>query len=192
MNQQGYEVTMPARTARVGRSVSGLSAAPGFAARLVAALRRTRAQREDVEAIDAMRDMNEYMLKDIGAPAWLVSSVAARRQFGEHRADRLAVVPWTIAAVVQLSVTLLAAALLTGTTASAGQPTGAAVTNDASTQEQMVAVFSGTYINGTPVYRLPRMTVVAPRPTELARNERPAQPVAGGEARARAVAKPAT
>jgi hypothetical protein len=87
-----------------------------------------------------------------------------------------------------LSAFLGAAVLLATAAASAGpiSPPGA---GDASTQEQ-VAVFSGAYVDGVPVYRLPRMTVFASRPTELARNERQGQPVRSKDARARAAAKP--
>jgi len=88
-----------------------------------------------------------------------------------------------------LSVFALAAVIATATPANAGPPVEPR--SGPSSRADTVAVFSGDYVGGVPVYRLPRMTVVARRPTELAKNERPAQPARAGEARARAAAKPA-
>ena len=83
----------------------------------------------------------------------------------------------------------LGAVVLLATSASAG-PVGPASTGETSTQAQTVAVFSGTYVDGVPVYRLPRITVFAARPTELAKNERKGQPARSRDAQSKAAAKP--
>ena len=89
-----------------------------------------------------------------------------------------------------LSAFLGAAVLLaTAAVASAG-PVGPASAGETSAQAQTVAVFSGTYVDGVPVYRLPRITVFAPRPTELAKNERKGQPARSREAQSKGAAKP--
>jgi hypothetical protein len=88
-----------------------------------------------------------------------------------------------------LSAFLGAAVLLATAAAAAAGPVGPASAGETSAQAQTVAVFSGTYVNGVPVYRLPRITVFATRPTELAKNERKGQPARARD-QTRAAAKP--
>jgi len=55
---------------------------------------------------------------------------------------------------------------------------------------QVVGVFTGEYVNGTPVYRLPQVIVVANREVERARLERQKQLTRAEQARAKAAARP--
>ena len=70
-----------------------------------------------------------------------------------------------------LSFSVHAAALLATVAIASATPIGPVGASDAAMEEQTVAVFSGYYIDGMPVYRLPRMSVIASRPTEFAKNE---------------------
>jgi len=44
-----------------------------------AARRRRRARRQAERELQAVRDMNELLLRDIGAPDWMVADANARR-----------------------------------------------------------------------------------------------------------------
>ena len=70
-----------------------------------------------------------------------------------------------------LSLSVHAAALIATVAIASAAPIGPAGASEPATHKQGVAVFSGDYIDGVPVYRLPRMSVIASRPTELAKNE---------------------
>ena len=85
---------------------------------------------------------------------------------------------------------LVAAALIaTATPASAVQATNAQATSKARTQGQMVGVFTGEYVDGVPVYRLPSIVVVTTRKTELAKMEREAKLAHARQVRTRAAAR---
>jgi hypothetical protein len=68
--------------------------------------------------------------------------------------------------------------------------TAAEGTDSATAQAKMIAVFTGQFAQGMPVYRLPPVLVVANRKAELARIEREEQVRRIGQARARAATKP--
>ena len=127
--------------------------------------------------------MNDRVLKT--ASANLQSKIGPLRS-ALRGASRL----YASAIAALLSVFALAAFIATATPANAGPPVEPG-SRASSSRADTVAVFSGDYVGGVPVYHLPRMTVVARRPTDLAKNERRAQPAGAGEARARAAAKPA-
>jgi hypothetical protein len=54
---------------------------------------------------------------------------------------------------------------------------------------QGVGVFTGEYVNGTPVYRLPPVIVVAGREVERAKLEREKQSTRAEQARVKAAAR---
>jgi hypothetical protein len=139
-----------------------------------------RARSRDVRAVDAMTDMNEHMLRDIGAPDRLISHAAARRD-----ADHRQVIS------VQLSTPLVVVALIaTVALGAAAEAADLQPASNASVKAPVAAVFTGEYVNGTPVYRLPPVIVVANREVERARLEREKQLTRAEQTRAKAAARP--
>jgi uncharacterized protein YjiS (DUF1127 family) len=167
----------PSPTERV---VSEVGKALRAAGALLALWRNHRARSRDVRAVDAMTDMNEHMLRDIGAPDRLISHAAARWD-ADHRRR----IPVQLFA--PLVVVALVATVAFGATAEAAdlQPAG-----NASVKAPVAAVFTGEYVKGTPVYRLPRVIVVANRDVQRARLEREKQLTRAEQARAKAAARP--
>jgi hypothetical protein len=89
---------------------------------------------------------------------------------------------------VHLSTPLVVVALIaTLALGAAGVAVGSPPTSK--TQAQMVGVFTGEYINGAPVYRLPPVIVVASGKVERAKLEREKQLTRAEQARAKAAAK---
>ena len=139
-----------------------------------------KARRREARAVDAISDMNEYMLRDIGAPDSLIARAAARRTAHHQRQ-----IP------AQLSASLLAAGLIATTTpAWAAEATFPQPRSVAYAQAPVVGVFTGQLVDGVPVYRLPPVVVVATRKLELAKIEREEQVARGKQARVRATARP--
>ena len=162
------------------RVVSEVGKALRAAGAVLALWRIHRARSRDMRAADAITDMNEHMLRDIGAPDRLISHAAARRD-ADHR--RLI--------SVQLSTPLVVVALIA--TVALGAAAEAADLQPVSkvfAKEQVVGVFTGDYVNGTPVYRLPPVIVVANREVARARLEREKQLTRAEQARAKAAARP--
>jgi uncharacterized protein YjiS (DUF1127 family) len=160
-----------------GRAASEIGNA--LRAVLVALWRIQAARRREARAVDAVTDMNEHMLKDIGAHDRLIAHAAARKNADYRR--RIA---------VQLSTPLLLAALI------AAVPLGAAAeaadlwsAGGASANAQVVGSFTGEYVNGAPVYRLPPVIVVAGRQADRAALEREKQSMRAQQARSKAAAK---
>jgi hypothetical protein len=146
---------------------------------LVALWRDSRTRSREVRAFDAAKDMNEHMLRDIGAHDRLISHAAARWD-ADHRR--------------RMSVQLLAPLLLVALIAiapldAAGAATGSPPTSKACAQAQTVGVFTGKYVDRVPVYYLPPVIVVASRKVERAKLEREGQFTRGHQARAKAAAK---
>ena len=161
------------------RVVSEVGKALRAAGALLALWRIHRARSRDVRAVDAMTDMNEHMLRDIGAPDRLISHAAARRDADHHR--RIS---------VQLSTPLVVVALIaTVALGAAAQAADLQPVSKASATAQVVGVFTGQYVNGTPVYRLPPVIVVASREVQRARLERERQLTRAEQARAKAAAR---
>jgi hypothetical protein len=158
------------------RVVSEVGKALRAASALLARWRVHEAHSRDVRAVDAMTDMNEHMHRDIGAPDRLISDAAARRD-ADHRR-------WIS---VQLSTPLLVVGLIA--TVALGAAAEAADLQPVA-KAQVVGVFTGEYVNGTPVYRLPRVIVVANREVERARLEREKQLTRAEQARTKAAARP--
>ena len=163
-------------TARVLSEIrNALRAAGAF----VALWRIQWARSREARTVDAMTDMNEYMLRDIGASERLIAHVAGRKD-ADHRR-------WIAG---QLSTPLLVLALI------AIAPLGAAAeaadlrpATKVSANAQMVGLFTGEYVDGTPVYRLPPVIVVASREADRLRLERERQTLRAQQARSKAAAK---
>ncbi len=93
---------------------------------------------------------------------------------------------------VRVSNALLAAVVIAIATPAVGGESGAPATGTVIAQERMVGQFTGKFVNGTPVYRLPSIRVSARRTAELARTEREERLTRTGATRARAAARPST
>jgi len=127
---------------------------------------RERANRRHLRAGEPVSAMNEHLLKDIGALDRLISSPAARERPMLRRIRGGA-----FACVVLLGAVLVATA--TDTWAAEAAPARPPTATPAS--PEIVGVFSGEFVNGAPVYRLPPISVVASREAALARLERQEQ-----------------
>jgi hypothetical protein len=166
--------------AAVVASVAALVKALGADIRVPVALwRDSRARRREVRALDTTKDMNEHMLRDIGAHDRLIALAAARRD-ADHR-RRIS---------VQLSTPLLVVALTaTAVLGAAGETTDSRPMSKAAAKSQLVGVFTGQHVDGVPVYRLPAVRVVTSRKAERAKLEREEQFMRGQQAREKAAAK---
>ena len=159
------------------RVLSELRRALRAAGILRALWRDSRARSREARAVAAIADMNEHMLRDIGADDRLIAHAVARSD-PDHR-RRIA---------VQLGTPLLVVALIAtvavGATAEAAnlRPTG-------KERAQMVGVFTGEYVNGAPVYRLPPVTIAASRRVERAKPEREEASTRAQQARAKHAAR---
>ncbi len=158
------------------RVVFGLGKTLRAAGILRALWRDSGARRRDARAVDAIA----HMLRDIGAHDRLIAHAAARSD-AEHRrriAFRLATPP--------LVVVLIATAALNAIAETADwRPT-----SRAPAQAQPIGDFTGEYVSGTPVYRLPPVVVVASRKLERVKLEREEQSTRARQARSRAAARP--
>jgi hypothetical protein len=135
-----------------------------------------KARRWEARASDAINDMNEHLLRDIGAPDRLIAHAAARKVAHERRQ-----IP---------AASLLAAGLIaTATPTWAAEATYPQATSTAYAQGQMVGVFTGQFVDAAPVYRLPPVAVVATRKVELAKMEREGRLARAKQARAKAAAR---
>src|SRR5271169_4465909 len=91
---------------------------------------------------------------------------------------------------VRVSNALLAAFVIAIATPAMGGESGAPATGTVTAQERMVGQFTGKFVNGTPVYRLPSIRVSASRTAELARIEREEHLTHAGATRARTAVRP--
>jgi uncharacterized protein YjiS (DUF1127 family) len=163
----------------IERVVSGVDKAFRAAGALPALWRDNRARTREMRAFAAIADMNEHMLRDIGAHDRLVAHAAARRDVDYRR--RIA---------VQLSTPLLMVTLMaTATLGAAGQAADSRPTRRAPAQAELLGDFTGEYVDGTPIYRLPPVIVVASRKVERARLAREEQSTRAQQARAKAAAR---
>lgn len=160
-------------------SVAALIEALGADIRVRVALwRDRRARSREVRAFDTTKDMNEHMLRDIGAHDRLVSLAAAQRD-ADHR--------WRISG---LSAPFLLVALIAPLAlGAAAEAADLRPTSKERAQAQMVGVFTGECVSGVPVYHLPPVIVVASRKVERAKLEREEQFARGQQAGAKAAAK---
>ena len=83
---------------------------------------------------------------------------------------------------------LIAMAVAVATSPAAGETTGPAPICTVS--EPTVAVFSGKFVNGVPVYRLPSISVSASRETELAKIGHEENLTRARQARVRPITRP--
>ncbi|HEV8552287.1 MAG TPA: hypothetical protein VGR65_02725 [Casimicrobiaceae bacterium] len=160
------------------RVVSEIAQALRAAGAVLALWRSHKARSRDVRAVDAMTDMNEHMLRDIGAPDRLISHAAARRDADQRRR-----IP------DQLLAPLLVVALVATVAFGAAAEAADLRPGNASVKAQVVGVFTGEYVNGTPVYRLPPVIVIARREVETARLAREKQSTRAEQARAKVAAR---
>ena len=86
----------------------------------------------------------------------------------------LAVAAWTVAGSIALAADLGRAVVRRGTNA----------------PQETAGIFTGAFVNGVPVYRLPSLTVVGHRDAELAREMRDAQRAPALRVEAYPVARP--
>ena len=179
MNSQPLQPSILLSRSLTERVVSGVGKALRAAGILRVHWRDSRARRREARAVDAIADMNAHMLRDIGAHDRLIAHAAARSD-ADHR-RRIA---------FQLSTPLLVVTLIA--TAALGMVAEAAAsrpTSEARATAQPIGDFTGEYVNGTPVYRLPRVIVVGSRKLEQARLAREAQATSAQQARAKAAAR---
>jgi hypothetical protein len=161
------------------RVVSDVGKALRAAGALLALWRIHRARSRDVCAVDAMTDMNEHMLRDIGAPDRLISHAAARRD-ADHRRR----IPVQLLAPVLVVALIATVALDTAAEAADLRPA-----SKASANAPVIGLFTGEYVNGAPVYRLPPVIVVGTREIDRARLEREKQSARAEQARAKVAAR---
>ena len=164
----------------IERVVSGVGKGLRAASILQVLWRDSRARRREAHAVDAIADMNAHMLRDIGAPDRLIAHSAARKD-ADHR-RRIAFELSTPLLVVTLIAT---ATLGAGADAADSRPTGTARAT-----AQLIGSFTGEYVNGAPVYRLPPVTVVGSRKMERVKLEREEQSTRAPQARSKAAARP--
>ncbi|HEY2967481.1 MAG TPA: hypothetical protein VGK75_03855 [Casimicrobiaceae bacterium] len=137
------------------------------------------ARRRDARAVDAIADMNAHMLRDIGAHDRLIAHAAARKD-ADHR-RRIA---------FQLSTPLLVVTLIAAVTlGAAAEAADSRPTGTAPATAQLIGSFTGEYVNGAPVYRLPSVIVVASRKVERVKLEREERSTRAQQARAKAAAR---
>lgn len=178
MNTHPSQPSVPLSHPLTERVATGVSKALRAAGILEARWRGSRARNRELRAVDAIADMNDYMLRDIGAHDRLISHAVARRD-PDHRR-------WIS---VELLAPLLVALMATAAPDAARAATDLPPTGKARAQVQMVGVFTGEYVAGTPVYRLPPVIVVASRKVERTKLEREEQSTRAQQARAKAAAR---
>lgn len=91
---------------------------------------------------------------------------------------------------VRVSNALLAAFVIAIATPAFGGESGAPAARTVTAHERMVGQFTGKFVNGTPVYRLPSLRVSVSRTAELARIEREERLTHAGAIRARTTGRP--
>ena len=178
MNSQPLQPSILLSRSLTERVVSGVGnlRAAGI---LRALCRHSRARRREAHAVDAIAYMNAHMLRDIGAYDRLIAPAAARSD-AEHR-RRIAFHLSTPLVVVALIAT---AALGTVAQAADSRPT-----SRAPAQAQLIGDFTGEYVNGAPVYRLPPVIVVGSRKVERVKLGREEQSTRAPQARPKAAAR---
>jgi len=169
-------------TASLARQVLATRpAAPGSTstgiAGIVRALWRKFRAGSDTRAPDSFIDLSEYMQKDIGINDPLPSRCVAQ-EIVEHRQRILS----------RMSVPLLVAALIAPPVLDAAGTATVSLPN-ARAQGEMASVATGEEVDGTPVYRLPSIVVVAPSKVGRASELHSKQAARTQQVRAKAVAR---
>jgi hypothetical protein len=91
----------------------------------------------------------------------------------------------------RLAIPLIGAAVLgTAIPSLAAEPGASSPTGAAPTPKAMAAAFTGEFVNGIPVYRLPSISISANRKAELAKIEREDHSARAKQAKARAAGRP--
>ncbi len=134
--------------------------------RIAAAIRdglRSRQARPYGEVVE----LDAHILKDIGAPSWLISRAVERRDAQPGLTDGGAV-RWWARLVTVAGIAVLAASML-------GVPSVRAC--EVSVPARMEGVFTGEFDRGVPIYRLPSISVSANRNVEATRRSAQARSV---------------
>jgi hypothetical protein len=118
-------------------------------------------------AFDEIVQLDAHILKDIGAPSWLVSRAVERRDAQRGLTHVGAVRGWARLVMVA-GIAVLAASVL-------GVPSAWACR--VSVQPPMEGVFTGEFDRGVPIYRLPSISVLANRNVEATRRSAQARSV---------------
>jgi hypothetical protein len=136
---------------------------------------------------DNIVDLDARMLRDIGAPTWLISGAVARRDAQHERLRDASVTTLTHVGATRWWARLLMVAGI-AILAAPVWIIPAALDGKASVQPPMEGVFTGEFDRGVPVYRLPSVSVSADRNIDparrsaLARNAERARALARGAA----------
>jgi hypothetical protein len=109
-----------------------------------------------VRASDDIVELDAYMLKDIGAPSWLISRAVSLRD-AQPGPMHIGAARWWVRLLTIAGVAVVVASV-------AAIP--AATACEASPQSTMEGVFTGELDRGVPVYRLPSISVTANRSTD--------------------------
>ncbi len=161
------------------RVVSGLGKAQHAAGILRALWRGYRARRRDAGAVDGISGMNAHMLRDIGAHDRLIAHAAGRSDAAYRQRIGF-----------QLSTPLLVVTLIaTATLGALAEAADSRPAGSAPVRAQLIGSFTGEYVNGTPVYRLPPLIVVTSRTVERAKPAREEQATSAQQVRAKAAAR---
>jgi hypothetical protein len=133
----------------------------------IAAAIRDGVRSRQARPYDDVVELDAHILKDIGAPSWLISRAVERRDAQPGLTDAGAV-RWWAHLVAVAGIAVLAASVL-------GVPSAWAC--KVSVQAPMEGVFTGEFDRGVPVYRLPSISVSANRNVETARRSAQARGV---------------
>ena len=120
---------------------------------------RDRLRGRQARASDNIVELDAHILKDIGAPSWLISRAVERRDAQPWLTHVGAARGWARLVTVA-GIAVLAALVL-------GPPSADACKIAA--PAPLEAVFTGEFDHGVPVYRLPSISVSADRSVETAR-----------------------
>ena len=126
---------------------------------------RDRLRGRQARASDNIVELDAHILKDIGAPSWLISRAVERR---DAQPTHVGAAHGWARLVTVAGIAVLAAFVL-------GPPSADACKIAA--PAPLEAVFTGEFDRGVPVYRLPTITVLASRNVEPARRSAQARSV---------------
>ena len=135
-------------------------------ARIATAIRDGLRSRQ-ARPYDEVVELDAHILKDIGAPSWLISRAVDRRGAQPGLTD-VGAVRWWARLVTVAGIAVLAASVL-------GVPSAWA--RRVSVQPPMEGVFTGEFDRGVPIYRLPSFSVSANRNVEATRRSAQARSV---------------
>ena len=119
---------------------------------------------------DDVADLNAHMLKDIGAPSWLVSRARARRDAPYDRIRDAGTTTLAHTGAVRWWPTLVLVVWIAGAAAPSVWGAPAEPAGNGAVRAASEGVFTGQFDRGVPIYRLPSITVSAHRNAEPERS----------------------